>query len=70
MKKINCKDGLSRKQELLARRLKDKLIEENEETLKLKEEYIRLWHNSDIPTFLEFLKIKDPIFYSAFKRIK
>ena len=68
-KKINCKDGLDKKQEIEARRLRVKLEQGDEETLAKYHEIYVAWYNSKVPHFADFLKEQDIIYYSAYVRI-
>lgn len=70
VKKINCKDGLDKKQEIEARRLRVKLEEGDEETLAKYHDIYVAWYNSKEPSFAEFLKNKNIVYASAYARIK
>lgn len=69
MKKINCKHGLERKQEIQARRLKEKICAGNYEEVcdKLKELYNE-YKKQISGSFYNYLKEKDVVIYSAFER--
>lgn len=69
-KKINCKHGLDKKQEIEARRLRVKLEQGDEETLARYHKIYVAWCNSKQPHFADFLKEQDIICYSAYARIK
>lgn len=69
-KKINCKHGLDRNQEIEARRLRIKLEQGEEETLAKYHEIYVAWCKSKEPHFADFLKNQDIICYSAYVRIK
>lgn len=68
-KKINCKDGLDKKQEIEARRLRVKLEQGDEETIARYHKLYVAWYNSKEPHFADFLKERDIIYYSAYVRI-
>ena len=68
-KKINCKDGLDKKQEIEARRLRVKLEQGDEADIAQYHEIYVEWYNSKEPHFADFLKRKDIIAYSAYARI-
>lgn len=68
-KKINCKHGLDRKQEIEARRLRVKLEQGDEETLERHHKLYVAWYNSKETHFADFLKKQDFICYSAYTRI-
>ncbi len=68
-KKINCKHGLDKKQEIEARRLRVKLEQGDEETLARYHKIYVVWRESKEPNFEEFLKKQDIICYSAYARI-
>ncbi|MBQ8043784.1 MAG: hypothetical protein IJ272_06520 [Clostridia bacterium] len=68
-KKINCKHGLDKKQEIEARRLRVKLEQGDEETLAKYHKIYVAWYYSKEPNFADFLKRQDIIFYSAYARI-
>lgn len=70
MNKINCKQGLNPKEEIEARRLKDKIVEEDKDVvvsrlLKLYKNYGKSISGS---FYLDYIKEKDIILYSAFER--
>lgn len=70
MKKINCKHGLTPKEEIEARRLKDSALGENEEIFK--ERFIKLYKGyvKNIEGgFYEYILNNDKIVYSVFERI-
>lgn len=71
-KKINCKHGLTHKQEIEARRLKDKLLKLTTEPVP----ELSLWKNKwlenkeyQYSTFEQFLKRNNIVLYSALKRL-
>ena len=68
-KKINCKHGLEPKEEIEARRLKDKLIRKDKETIAEVKETFKKWVTSgeDIP-FIMFLKGSNKVMASAIVR--
>ena len=69
MKKINCKHGLNEREEIEARRLKNKLTEGDKETRKIIRKYMSDWLNSDKNTdFREYLRKNDKIAWSAWIR--
>ena len=68
-KKINCKHGLSNKEEIEARRLKAKLLSCDKETHKALREHIKQWIiTRETQEFEDHLKNKDIVFYSAWLR--
>ena len=68
-KTINCKHGLDRKQEIEARRLKDKLEAREKETVTMFHNLYEEYKNSQSSyTFDEFLKERDMVAYSAYAR--
>ena len=69
MKKINCKHGLERKQEIQARRLKEKISTGNYEEIfdRLKELYNE-YKNQISGSFYDYIKENDIVIYSAFER--
>lgn len=72
MKKINCKHGLDRKQEIEARRFKNVIIgktTEREDLLnkrlsRMFEEFIQTKNDS----WYNYIKVNDIVIYSAFER--
>lgn len=68
-KKINCKDGLDKKQEIEARRLRVNLENYYRETIKAYHKLYVDWYNSKEPHFADFLKKQDIVYYSAYMRI-
>ena len=68
-KKINCKDGLDKKQEIEARRLRVKLEQGEQEAISRYHNLYVAWYYSKVPNFADFLKEQDIIFYSAYARI-
>ena len=67
-KKIHCKHGLERKQEIEARRLRQKLENNDYQVLR---EYHMLWlewARNPKKSFKEYLKEKDNVHYSAYMR--
>lgn len=68
-KKINCKHGLDKKQEIEARRLRVKLEQGDEETIETYHKLYVAWSNSKEQYFVDFLKRQDLIYYSAYARI-
>lgn len=73
MRKINCKHGLDRKQEIEARRFRSVIMEEtterkemlNERLQNLLNEFIQ---NNKMPSYIMYLKENDIVIYSAFMR--
>lgn len=68
IRKINCKHGLEKRQELDARRLREKLEEGDKDTIQL---FHTLYLESvAIPnqTFEVYLKEKNNVYYSAYMR--
>lgn len=67
-KKINCKHGLDKKQEIQARRLRVKLELGDNEVIV---EYKKLWDEWFVEPktgFVEFLQKRDVVYYSAYLR--
>lgn len=66
-KKINCKHGLDKRDEIEARRLKTKILAEDKNTLFC---YHMLWIKSSTfeKTFEDFLKEENIVLYSAYVR--
>ena len=68
-KKINCKHGLDRKQEIQARRIKEKIIKFDEDIFNEYYLYRNEWLKSHSNvSFKEFLKQKNIVHYSAYVR--
>lgn len=70
MRKINCKQGLTPKEELEVRRLKRNALGENEELfrerlVKIYNEYIKNMEGG----FYQYLLNNDKVVYSVFERI-
>lgn len=68
-KKINCKHGLDKKQEIEARRLRVKLEQGEHETISRYHSFYIDWCKSKEPHFADFIKKQDVICYSAYARI-
>lgn len=70
MKKMNCKHGLGRKEEIQARRLKDKILEEDIEVIgkRLVELYKSYGQPISGTFYFDYIKEKDLVLYSAFER--
>lgn len=70
MKKINCKHGLSHKEEIEARRLKKNALGENEEIFKERLEKVYKQYSKNMEGgFYEYLLNNDKVVYSVFERI-
>lgn len=70
-KKINCKHGLDRMQELEARKIKRKLLDKDEATKKLIMQKYLLWQSNKCGvSFLYWLKNDNIIIFSALMRIE
>ena len=65
--KTNCKDGLTSKQEIEARRLKDKLLDDTQKSNVL-DEVTQIWEDYQKITFDEYFKLRAPALHSACKR--
>ena len=71
---VNCKDGLNRTQEIQARRLKDKLLDNSnykEVKQKLQSYYASYSNDSnkdEYQDFKQYLKEKNPVLCSACRR--
>lgn len=65
---INCKDGLDKKQELLARKIKNELLEPNGKE-NAQEEINNLYKEYKEMEFELFLRYRNPSLYSALKRV-
>ena len=72
LKKINCKHGLERRQEIEARLLRRRLEQDpvDEETFLKVKEYFKEYKKSGKQTFFDFLKKKDIVMYSAMLRLQ
>ena len=70
-KKINCKDGLNHTQELEARKIRRKLLEKDEATIKLVvQKYLWWFNNGKKKTYFMFwLSGADKVMYSALSRM-
>ena len=70
-KKINCKDGLSWQEEMQARKIREKLENNDVNTLKELNELYLKWCYSPNVDFLQWLKLNGQmVWFSALKRIK
>ena len=67
-KKINCKHGLDKKQEIEARRLRVKLEIGDRQVLKEYKKIWNEWFNCPKIGFTDFLKERHLVYYSAFVR--
>lgn len=68
-KKINCRHGLNNKEELEARRLKNKLLSGDREAHKIIKDVMRDWLSTrGSISFEEYLKERDKVLYSSWKR--
>jgi len=67
-KKINCKHGLDKKQEIQARRLRLKLEQGDNEIIAEYKKFWQEWFVEPKTGFLEFLQKKDIVYYSAYIR--
>jgi len=65
--KTNCRDGLTPKQEIEARRLKEKLLDEEQKSEVL-EEVTQIWEDYQKITFDDYFKLRNPALHSACKR--
>lgn len=69
MKKINCRHGLGPKEEIQARRLKDKILQEDKTVIE--ERINPLYKSFSVKingSFYEYVKKNDIVLYSAFER--
>lgn len=71
MKKIKCKHELDPREEIQARRLKDKILSEDKEVYLLLKNSFLIWSDRDneMLSFEDYLKNKDKVLYSAYKRV-
>lgn len=69
VKKINCKHGLDKKGEIEARKVKRKIIEREAEVIQRVRKLFEGYKNSKMPSFEDYLKRADQIYYSALKRL-
>ena len=67
-KKINCKHDLDRAQELDARKLAKKLSQGDVETLQVYRNMFLEYIKESKGPYIEFVKSKDPVYYSALIR--
>ena len=69
-KKINCRHGLNEREEIQARRLKNKIIERDYEALQLLRTHVMEWFVSGREiTFEEYLQEKNKVVSSAWTRV-
>lgn len=73
MRKINCKHGLDRKQEIEARRFRSVIMEETTAKKEILNKRLQSLINgfveqSKAPSFIMYLKENDIVVYSAFMR--
>lgn len=70
-KKINCKDGLNHAQELEARKIRRKLLEKDEATIKLVAQKYLWWQkNKNNRSFFCYLVGEDKVLCSALDRVE
>ncbi len=76
-KNIHCKDGLDRQQELMARKIRRILLDENNSDEKkdiilsaIKKFNMQYGKDDKYEPFDSFIKREDPILHSAIKRTK
>ena len=67
-KKINCRHNLSKTQELEARKLAKKLSQGDVETLQIYRNMFFEYIKDSKGPYVEFVKEKDPVYYSALIR--
>ena len=68
-RKINCKHGLDKRQELQARRLRVKLEASDSETLETYHKLYMEYLEAPRESFESFLKNKNIVYYSAISRV-
>lgn len=67
-KKVNCRHGLDGRQEIQARRVRLKLEQGESEVLANYKGFWEEWFVDPKTSFVEFLKNKDMVYYSAYLR--
>ena len=72
-KKVNCKHGLTKKEELLARKLKNKIVQKDEKTIEVIQVLFKQWKASRMEgermTFGQHVLKRNKALYSAILRV-